>query len=77
MISRLAVLALCVGILFSVTSPVNAQEREPVEVAALGPQIGEKIPNFALPDQHGRIQTLDSIMGEKGAMIVFHRSADW
>ena len=77
MISRLAVLALCVGILFSVTSPVNAQEREPVDVSALGPQIGEKIPNFALPDQHGRIQTLDSIMGEKGAMIVFHRSADW
>ena len=77
MISRLAVLALCIGILFSMTSPVNAQEREPIDVAALGPQIGEKIPDFALPDQHGRIQTLDSIMGDKGAMLVFHRPADW
>ena len=38
---------------------------------------GEKIPDFALPDQYGRIQTLDTIMGERGAMLVFHRSADW
>ena len=54
-----------------------AQEREPVDVSSLGPQVGERVPDFALPDQYGRIQTLDSIMGERGAMIVFHRSADW
>jgi hypothetical protein len=58
-------------------TPVSAQDREAVDVASLGPQVGEKIPDFALPDQHGRIQTLDSIMGERGAMLVFHRSADW
>ena len=58
-------------------TPVSAQDREAVDVASLGPQVGEKIPDFTLPDQHGRIQTLDSIMGERGAMLVFHRSADW
>ena len=58
-------------------TPVSAQDREAVDVASLGPQVGEKIPDFALPDQHGRIQTLDSIMGARGAMLVFHRSADW
>ena len=58
-------------------TPVSAQDREAVDVASLGPQVGEKIPDFALPDQRGRIQTLDSIMGERGAMLVFHRSADW
>lgn len=56
---------------------LNAQERKPVDVSTLGPQVGERVPDFALPDQHGRIRTLDSIMGEKGAMILFHRSADW
>ncbi len=56
---------------------LNAEERKPVDVSTLGPQVGERVPDFALPDQHGRIRTLDSIMGEKGAMILFHRSADW
>ena len=54
-----------------------AQEREPIDVSALGPQVGERVPDFSLPDQHGGVQTLQSIMGEKGAMILFHRSADW
>ena len=48
-----------------------------MDVSTLGPQVGERVPDFALPDQHGRTRTLDSIMGEKGAMILFHRSADW
>ena len=56
---------------------LDAQERKPVDVSTLGPQVGERVPDFALPDQHGRNRTLDSIMGEKGAMILFHRSADW
>ncbi len=56
---------------------MEAQEREPIDVSALGPQVGERVPDFSLPDQHGRVQTLQSIMGEKGAMILFHRSADW
>ena len=54
-----------------------AQEREPVEVAKLGPQIGEMVPDFSLPDQNGRIRTRDSILGPNGAILLFHRSADW
>ncbi len=56
---------------------LNAQERKPVDVSTLGPQVGERVPDFALPDQYGRIRTLESIVGAKGAMILFHRSADW
>ena len=56
---------------------MEAQQREPIDVSALGPQVGERVPDFSLPDQHGRVQTLQSVMGEKGAMILFHRSADW
>jgi hypothetical protein len=41
----------------------------------LGP--GARIPDFRLPDQNGKVQTLESIRGPKGAMLVFYRSADW
>ncbi len=42
-----------------------------------GPNVGEKVPDFRLEDQNGNAQTLRSILGPKGALLVFHRSADW
>jgi peroxiredoxin len=54
-----------------------AQEVRKVDVAKLGPQVGTAVPDFSLADQHGKRQTLQSVMGPKGAMIVFYRSADW
>jgi hypothetical protein len=42
-----------------------------------GPAVGETIPAFSLPDQRGNLQDLDSITGPRGAVILFHRSADW
>ena len=54
-----------------------AQTREAVEVASLGPQVGEQVPGFSLPDQSGHVHSLDSIMGPNGVMLVFYRSADW
>jgi hypothetical protein len=51
--------------------------RTPSEVASLGPQVGERVPEFSLPDQNGEVQTLESIMGPNGALLLFHRSADW
>jgi hypothetical protein len=42
-----------------------------------GPEIGDKVPAFSAPDQNGKAQTLASIAGPKGAMLVFFRSADW
>ena len=65
------------GLLLAMPAAPDAQERETVDVSSLGPQVGERIPDFALPDQHGTVRTLESIMGERGAMIVFHRSANW
>ena len=54
-----------------------AQQREAVDVEKLGPQVGAKVPSFSLTDQAGRSQTLQSVMGPKGAILVFFRSADW
>ena len=51
--------------------------RTRVDVSKLGPQVGERVPDFALVDQTGKSQSLESIMGRRGAMLVFVRSADW
>jgi len=59
--------------------PVYAQSLQPgrIDVSKLGPQVGDRVPDFSLKDQTGKIRTLQSIMGSKGAMLVFVRSADW
>ena len=51
--------------------------RTKIDVSKRGPQVGEHVPDFSLKDQTGKTQTLHSIMGPKGAMLVFIRSADW
>jgi peroxiredoxin len=51
--------------------------RMQVDISKRGPQVGERVPDFKLPDQTGNEQTLRSIMGRRGAMLVFVRSADW
>ena len=53
------------------------QPRTPVDVSSLGPQIGEQVPDFSLPDQNGRMWTRDELLGPNGAVLLFHRSADW
>jgi len=53
------------------------QGRTPIVVAALGPQVGEQVPSFRLPDQNSRVRTLESILGRNGAMLLFYRSASW
>ena len=58
-------------------TPIDMQSRTPIDVASLGPQVGEQVPEFSLPDQNGQMRTLESILGPKGAMLLFHRSADW
>jgi cytochrome oxidase Cu insertion factor (SCO1/SenC/PrrC family) len=53
------------------------QSRQSIDVAKLGPQVGERVPDFSLTDQNGKSWTLPSILGSSGAMLVFFRSADW
>jgi len=49
----------------------------PVDIAKLGPQVGQPVPDFRLKDQNGQYRNLRSVMGPKGVMLVFFRSADW
>ena len=42
-----------------------------------GPSIGEKVPEFSLPDQHGNVRSLDQLLGKNGALIYFFTSASF
>jgi hypothetical protein len=69
--------ALQVILLLVMTIVATQPARARIDVSRLGPQVGDRVPDFSLPDQGGATRTLTSIMGPRGAMIVFIRSADW
>lgn len=73
----LALLVTSLGSTANQTPATLSEARQKIDLSKLGPQIGERVPNFSLTDQTGKTRTLESIMGPKGAMLVFYRSADW
>lgn len=69
-------------LLVSTSGAGQSPEVIPVARVALtnvapGPGIGAHIPEFQAADQDGISQTFASVRGTKGAVIYFHRSADW
>jgi hypothetical protein len=44
---------------------------------SIGLPVGQKAPVFAARDQFGREQTLESLKGPHGTVLLFFRSADW
>jgi len=56
--------------------PVGSQSTT-FDTQTVGPQVGSRVPSFTLTDQTGQSRTLQSLMGPKGAILVFFRSADW
>jgi hypothetical protein len=46
-------------------------------LAEIGLPAGQKAPGFSLSDQFGHLQSLDTLKGKKGAVLLFFRSADW
>ena len=74
---------LVAGVVSAVLLCTRAMSQEPSQksslpdVQKLGPQVGSRVPDFTLRDQQGQSRTLASLMGQKGLMLVFNRSADW
>jgi hypothetical protein len=64
--------ALCLGL--GLVTTIAAQAPDP---QTLGTKVGERVPAFTLPDQHGVSRSLQSTFGPKGVVLVFYRSADW
>ena len=81
--NRLSITVACVVVcvLASLGAQPTAQQSatQPTlpDVQKLGPQIGTRVPDFTLLDQKGQSRTLASLIGPRGLMLVFLRSADW
>jgi hypothetical protein len=63
-------------LMVALAAGAGAQEAQ-VAIDSLGPQVGAPVPAFSGVDQFNRPQTLQSVAGPEGAMLVFFRSADW
>jgi peroxiredoxin len=74
---RLVVLSLIVAALTPSGAVAQQLSTDLIDVQLLGPQVGDRAPNFTLLDQNGDRRTLESLMGPEGIMLVFFRSADW
>ena len=48
-----------------------------IELMSIGLAVGQKAPAFSVHDQFGRVQTLESLKGKNGTVLLFFRSADW
>jgi hypothetical protein len=48
-----------------------------IEPMSIGLAVGKKAPAFSLRDQFAQVQTLETLRGTKGTVILFFRSADW
>jgi len=62
---------------FGLSLAFGALSAQAPDLTQLGPRIGASVPEFAAVDQFGRAQTLQTLMGRDGLMLVFFRSADW
>jgi cytochrome oxidase Cu insertion factor (SCO1/SenC/PrrC family) len=76
--------SIALGVCLLALGPVvgSAARQQPnasptVDVETVGPKVGDALPQFSLRDQGGEVHSLKSLLGSKGAIIVFFRSADW
>ena len=47
------------------------------EPMSIGLAVGQKAPDFSARDEFGHVQTLESLKGVNGTVLLFFRSADW
>jgi hypothetical protein len=55
----------------------TAAQAPTIDTSRIGPQVGQKVPDFSGIDHLGKTHTLAASLGPNGAMLVFYRSADW
>lgn len=71
MLRKIAAGALALGLLLGAAATAMAAEE-------LGPAVGTKAPEIGTPaDQTGKTRDFASLLGEKGVILVFYRSAFW
>lgn len=48
-----------------------------LDMMSIGLAVGQKAPAFSARDQFGKMQTLETLKGAHGTVLLFFRSADW
>lgn len=51
--------------------------QSPVDPGVAGPAVGTEAPAFTLTDHTGTPRSLAALLGPRGGLLVFSRSADW
>ena len=67
-------LAMVASVLLASTTASSQYAPLKIDVTRLGPQVGERIGDFSLPDQSGTVRTRDALMGPNGLMLVLSRT---
>jgi hypothetical protein len=73
-IERVVPIALAVALLATIAV---ADTPAPVPIERRGPAVGTRAPEIRARDQFGHDQTLKSLRGRDGLVLLFVRSADW
>ena len=60
-------------LLFAFFSYVTFYMLRQVPLSAQAPRVGEKAPQFALPDQNGKSIALADLLSSNGAVLIFYR----
>jgi hypothetical protein len=60
-------------LLFAFFSYVTFYVLRQVPLSAQAPRVGEKAPEFALPDQNGKSIALAELLSPNGAVLIFYR----
>jgi hypothetical protein len=55
----------------------DAIQLSSIQLMSIGLAVSQKAPAFSLHDQSGNVQTLDTLKGPNGTVLLFFRSADW
>ncbi|MGB8541792.1 MAG: hypothetical protein WCD49_09165 [Candidatus Acidiferrales bacterium] len=71
-----AVLGLSIAI-FALANMKESPSSKQAESLSIGLQVGNKAPAFASRDQFDHDQSLETLRGSSGTVLLFFRSADW
>jgi hypothetical protein len=55
----------------------NTIQMASIKPMSIGLAAGQRAPSFSARDQFGRTQTLETLKGRNGTVLLFFRSADW
>ncbi len=63
---------------FDAPAPLDHPARQGLPAGhSTGPVVGERLPNFALPDQSGKVIDFNEDRQGNPAVVVFYRSLVW